>query len=85
MATSSTITIAYSVVLSLGDKFLQYGGIPGVFSGGGLVSALLSLGWPAAAISLPQLAVLVSLFLLTAQNGNGWIGELAGARRTPGF
>jgi hypothetical protein len=83
MATLSTITTAYTALLGPGGRFLRYGGIPGAFSGGGLASALWGLDWPASATSLPQLAVLVSLFLfVAAKNGDSWIGKLAGATRT---
>jgi hypothetical protein len=70
----------------LEGRFLQYSGIPGIFSGGGLASALWSFDWPASATSLPQMAFLASLLLLVAaMNGGSGIGELAGARRALGF
>jgi hypothetical protein len=53
MAMLSTITTAYTVLLSLAGRFLRYGGIPGAFSGVGLISALWSLDWPASVTSLP--------------------------------
>jgi hypothetical protein len=88
MATLSKIATVYTMlVLSRPEgRFLQYSGIPGIFSGGGLASALWSFDWPASATSLPQIAFLQSLLLLVAaMNGGSGIGELAGARRALGF
>ena len=88
MATLSKIATVGAVLLlsRLDGRFLQYSGIPGAFSGGGLASALWSLHWPASATSLPQIAFLASLLLLVAAlNVGSGIGELAGARRTLGF
>jgi hypothetical protein len=84
----SKIAIVYTMlVLSrLEGRFLRYSGIPGIFSGGGLASALWSFDWPASTTSLSQMAFLASLLLLvTAMNGGGGIGELASARRALGF
>jgi hypothetical protein len=84
----SKIATVYTVpaLTRLEGRFLQYSGIPSIFSGGGLASALWSLDWPASATSLPQIAFLASLLLLVAaMNGGSGIGELAGARRAPGF
>ena len=88
MATLSKIATVYTVlVLSrLEGRFLHYNGSPGMFSGGGLASALWSFDWSASATSLPQIAFLASLLLLVvAMNGGSGIGELAGARRALGF
>ena len=88
MATLSKIATVYTMLVlsSLEGRFLQYSGIPGIFSGGGLASALWSFDWPASATSLPQIAFLASLLLLVvAMNGGSGIGELAGARRALGF
>lgn len=88
MATLSKIATVYTVlVLSRQEgRFLRYSGIPAIFSGGGLVSALWSFDWPASVTSLPQIAFLASLLLLVAaMNGGSGIGELAGARRALGF
>lgn len=88
MATLSKIATVYTVLVltRLECRFLQYSGIPGIFSGGGLASALLGFDWPASTTSLPQIAFLASLLLLVAaMNGGSGIGELAGARRALGF
>ena len=88
MAKLSKIATVYTaLVLSRPEgRFLQYSGIPGVFWGGGLASALWSFDWPASATSLPQIAFLASLLLLVAaMNGGSGIRELAGARRALGF
>ena len=88
MATLSKIATVYTMlVLSrLDGRFLQYSGIPGIFSGGGLASASWSFDWPASATSLPQMAFLASLLLLVAaMNGGSGIGELAGVRRALEF
>ena len=88
MATLSKIATVYTVLVltRLEGRFLQYSGIPGIFSGGGLASALWGFDWPASATSLPQMAFLASLLLLVAaMNGGSGIGELAGARRALGF
>jgi hypothetical protein len=88
VATLSKMATVYTVlVLSRPEgRFLQYSGIPGMFSGGGLASALWSFDWPASTTSLPQIAFLASLLLLVAaMNGSSRIGELAGARRVWGF
>jgi hypothetical protein len=84
----SKIATVYAVLAltRLEGRLLRYGGIPGAFSGGGLASALWSFDWPASTTSLPQIAFLASLLLLVAaMNGGSGIGELAGARRAPGF
>jgi hypothetical protein len=88
VATLSKIATVYAVLAltRLEGRLLRYGGIPGAFSGGGLASALWSFDWPASTTSLPQIAFLASLLLLVAaMNGGSGIGELAGARRAPGF
>jgi hypothetical protein len=88
VATLSKMATVYTVlVLSRPEgRFLQYSGIPGMFSGGGLASALWSFDWAASTTSLPQIAFLASLLLLVAaMNGSSRIGELAGARRVWGF
>jgi hypothetical protein len=88
VATLSKVATVYTVlVLSRPEgRFLQFSGIPGMFSGGGLASALWSFDWPASTTSLPQIALLASLLLLVAaMNGGSGFGELAGARRTLGF
>jgi RsiW-degrading membrane proteinase PrsW (M82 family) len=88
VATLSKIATVYTgLVLTRPEgRFLQYSGIPGIFSGGGLASALLHFDWPASATSLPQMAFLAGLLLLVAvMNGGTGIGELAGARRALGF
>ena len=88
MAMLSKIATVYTVlVLSRPEgRFVQFSGIPGIFSGGGLASALWSFDWPASATSLSQIAFLASLpLLVAAMNGGSGIGELAGARWALGF
>ncbi len=88
MAKLSKIATLYPVLVltRLEGRFLRYSGIPGIFSGGGLVSALWSFDGPASATSLPQVAFLASrLLLVAAMNGGSGIGELAGMRRALGF
>ena len=88
MATLSKIATIYTaLILSRPEgRFLQYSGSPGMFSGGGLASALWSFDWSASARSLPQIAFLASLVLLVAaMNGGSGIGEFAGVRRALGF
>jgi hypothetical protein len=88
VATLSKIATVYTVLVltRLEGRFLQYSGIPGMFSGGGLASALWSFDRPASTTSLPQIAFLAALLLLVAaMNGGSGIGELAGGRRALGF
>jgi hypothetical protein len=85
-ALSKIATVYTMLVLSRPEgRFLQDGGIPGVFSEAGLASALWSFDLPVSVTSLPQIAFLASLLLLAAaMNGGSGIGELAGARRALG-
>lgn len=84
---SKTATVDAVLALTrLEGRLLRYCGAPGVFSGGGVASGLWSFDWTASATSLPQVAFLMSFFLLVAaMNGGSAIGELAGARRALGF
>jgi hypothetical protein len=86
VATLSKIATVYTepAMTRLEGRFLQFSGIPGIFSGGGLASGLRSLDWPASATSLLQIAFLASLLLLVAAM-NGESSELAGARWALGF
>jgi hypothetical protein len=82
MATLSKIATVLAVLAlaRLDGRVFQYGGIPSVFSGGGLVSALLSFSWPASTISSPQIVLLAGLLLVAAMHADGRIGVLASAR-----
>jgi hypothetical protein len=85
MATLSKIATFCTVLVltRLEGRFLQYSGIPGMFSGGGLASALWSFDRPTSSTSLPQMAFLASLLLLVAvMNGGNGVGALTGAWRS---
>jgi hypothetical protein len=85
MATLSRIATVFTALAltRLDGRVLQFSGIPSIFSGGGLASALLSFDWSAAAVSSPQILLLAGILLLVvAMNGSGWIGELVAATRT---
>lgn len=88
MATLFKIATAYAVLALTRPegRFLRYSGTPGIFSGGGLASALWSFDWPASTIFLPQVVFLTSfLLLVAAMNGGSGISELAGAKRALGL
>jgi hypothetical protein len=76
MLSKIATVFAVLALARLDGRVFQYGGIPSAFSGGGLVSALLSFTWSASNVSSPPIVLLAGLLLIiAAMHSDRPIGE----------